>query len=311
MTEPAYSPDFIVYRARPADDGLALVDLLADRFRAATRDTWRDRCARGLLRVNDQPAQADTPVRPGDHVAYDLREHEEPPVDAHFDVLHEDRHVLVVAKSGNLPCHRCGPWFRGHLMHLLRERTGTALHLVSRLDRETSGVVLVARDARTCAAIHAASRAAPPAALGKTYLCLVRGTPEGAFDCEAPIERVPGDPYRRRAGGDRGAHTDFRTLASAAGFGLVEARPHTGRTHQIRCHLERLGLPLLGDTVYRGPDPTPLVADRALGAGRQMLHAARLVYVHPERGRHEVVAPPPDDLRRVAARLGVPLPAQE
>ncbi len=188
---------------------------------------------------------------------------------------------------------------RGVLPDLVAELVGAPVTVVHRLDRETSGVCVLARTREAAAALAEEFRAGTPE---KTYLALTVRPPRppgGRID--APLAA---DPLRRgrRAVDPRGdaAATRYRTLAvGPAGAALVECRPETGRTHQIRVHLAHLGAPLLGDARYGGPR-------RVLETSvpRTMLHAARLVVRHPTTGaRVALAAPLPDDFAAVARAL--------
>ncbi len=176
--------------------------------------------------------------------------------------------------------------------------------LVHRLDRETSGVTVFARTAEAARSLAEAFRAGGPR---KTYLalCVRAPTPrEGRTD--APLGP---DPLRKgmRKVDPRGdaAATLYRTLAIAPyGEALVEARPETGRTHQIRVHLSHLGAPLLGDPRYGGPRRVG-----ELRVPRVMLHARRLELSHPVTGAPLAFeAPVPEDFAAVARQLGIDVP---
>jgi 23S rRNA pseudouridine1911/1915/1917 synthase len=174
---------------------------------------------------------------------------------------------------------------------------------VHRLDRETSGVTVLARTREAAAALSAAFRDGRPE---KTYLALAARTPspaEGRLD--APLGPDPSRPGRRAvlASGEPAA-TRYRTLrAGPAGTALVECRPETGRTHQIRAHLAHLGAPLLGDPRYGGPR-------RVLETSvpRVMLHARRLELAHPASGAPLAFeAPVPEDFLSVLRALVGPI----
>jgi 23S rRNA pseudouridine1911/1915/1917 synthase len=159
--------------------------------------------------------------------------------------------------------------------------------IVHRLDRDTSGVILVAKND---AAHNALARQLKERTIEKVYLALVEGTPkpaEGTID--APIAR---DPRRRQrmavVEGGRDAATAYRVIERFAGYSLVEARPKTGRTHQIRVHLAAIGHPIVGDRLY---------GKRSELIDRQFLHALRISFAHPRSGeRTTVEAALADDL---------------
>ncbi len=188
------------------------------------------------------------------------------------------------------------------LLATFARSNGKRPQLVHRLDRDTSGVILAAK---TQPAASALGKAWMARRVLKTYLLLVAGAPDppsGVIDAPLRREEVGREAYTRVASPDEGdaALTRYRTLAAVDGAALVEARPETGRMHQIRVHFAHIGRPLLGDVRYGG----------ALTAGgravpRLMLHASALEFPHPEGGRRRVAAPPPADFAELAARLGL------
>ena len=206
---------------------------------------------------------------------------------------------LIVDKPAGVPAQPTLTTDRGHLPELVGALLGAPVRLVHRLDRETSGVTVLARTADAERALSAAFRDGTPE---KTYLALCARAPvppEGRID--APLAPDPARPGRRAVvpGGDPAA-TRYRTLAvGPGGVALVLARPETGRTHQIRVHLAALGAPLLGDARYGGP--------RMVGSvpvPRVMLHALRLEIDHPATGRRLAVeAPVPADLAALRDEL--------
>jgi len=226
-------------------------------------------------------------------------------------VLHQDAALLAVDKpAGRLVIPgRGGPL--GEPVPCLREEL-TAVHgplwVVHRLDRGTSGVLLFARTAAAHRAVNLAFERGQPE---KTYLALVVGHPPASFDVDAALvparkgRMKPAPPGDTRA---KQAHTAFRLLeAFPAGPGrpalaLVEARPETGRTHQIRVHLMVAGHPLCFDPDYGETEPLRDAAGRVL-LSRTPLHAARLELEHPAGGRLSVTAPLPPDLAAALASL--------
>jgi 23S rRNA pseudouridine1911/1915/1917 synthase len=191
------------------------------------------------------------------------------------------------------------------LLHRLGDGApgGARLGLVHRLDKETSGCLVVARNDASLAALQAAFKAR---AVGKTYLALVHGVPAGEGRLDTPYGRHPRDRtrYTGRAAGSRRAVTAWRLRER---FGdraaLLEVALETGRTHQIRVHLSEAGHPLLGDAVYGGRrrearlDPDDPAGRAARAIGRQALHAWRLAFAHPRTGRAlRFEAPLPADL---------------
>jgi 23S rRNA pseudouridine1911/1915/1917 synthase len=220
-------------------------------------------------------------------------------------LLFADEHLVAVDKPAGVPAQPTLTSDRGTLPAIVSALLGGEVTLVHRLDRETSGVTVLARTRAAAAALAEAFRAGTPE---KAYLALCARAPSPA---EGRLEAAIGKDPRRAglrqvsAGGDAAA-TRWRTLAvgPASGAALVEARPETGRTHQLRVHLAHLGAPLLGDPKYGGPRMVG-----AVSVPRVMLHARRLALAHPVTGAPLVFeAPVPADLAEVAAALGCQVP---
>ncbi|MHB8763673.1 MAG: RluA family pseudouridine synthase [Deferrisomatales bacterium] len=250
-------------------------------------------------------AMASRELRGGERVQVDLVSEAPPAPPPRLAVLYEDAHCLAVDKPPGLPSGPTRDADRLHAARVAEAQTGRKLTLLHRLDKDTSGVLLLAKSREFGAALLEDFK---HRRVEKTYLALVKGKPRAAFEVLSHLKEAAGDRVLTvRAGGLR-AETGFTTLAAAAGYALVEARPRTGRMHQIRVHLAEAGYPILGDALYGG--------DAAVGAvpvPRQMLHAWAASFRHPITGDPvRVEAPPPADLVEVAravfgARLPVPL----
>jgi 23S rRNA pseudouridine1911/1915/1917 synthase len=224
------------------------------------------------------------------------------PVDLDLAVLHRDEHLLVVDKPAGLLVHPV-PGYRGPTLvqGLLEEVGGEGIRpgIVHRLDRDTSGLLVVARDDRTLARLQSALRRRK---IHRSYVALVRGRPpsrRGAI--EAPIGRDRRDPTRVSLDSDvaRPAVTHFAIAEALSGRTLLDVELETGRTHQIRVHLAAVGHPVVGDPVYGH--------GRELGLDRQFLHAARLRFTHPWSEQEvDVRSPLPADLASALdlARVG-------
>ena len=229
-------------------------------------------------------------------------------------ILHEDGDLLVVNKPGVVVCHpsKQGPW--SSLIGACREFTGLSrLHMPSRLDRETSGVVVLAKNAETGSRVQ---RAIQHRQVKKTYHGILQGELREAITVDQPIGRAEGAKvYARQAviAGGAAARTDFLPLASAGGFTLVRITPHTGRMHQIRVHAQWLGTPVAGDKIY-GADETlflDFVAHgwteelaSALLLPRHALHASVWTCEQEGNGLH-FEAPLPEDMLRFLERIGL------
>ena len=263
------------------------------------------------------------PVRPG--AVYEL--HLPAPVAATpepqaipFPILHEDADLIVIDKPAGLVVHPAPGNEDGTLVNALLAHCGDSLPgiggerrpgIVHRLDKDTSGVMVVAKTETALAALSAAFAARD---LDRAYLALVWGPPAPpAGTIEGAIGRDPRDRKRMAvvARGGKEALTSYRTLQVWSGaVALLECRLATGRTHQIRVHLAGRGHPVVGDPVYlrRVPAASRALAEPArhalLDFPRQALHAARLGFRHPRTGEAlSFETPPPPDMRALLDRL--------
>jgi len=227
-----------------------------------------------------------------------------------LDVLYEDSDLVAVNKPPGMtvhpsPGHTTATLVNAILAHC-KDLSGIGGVLrpgiVHRLDRDTSGVILVAKNDE---AHHALARQLKDRTVEKTYVALVEGTPkpvEGVID--APIARDPRNRQRMTVLEDgRASVTHYRLVERLPGTSLLEVRPKTGRTHQIRVHLAAIGHPIVGDRLYGKPSQTGRTAKLV---ARQFLHAARIVFAHPRTGaRMEIEAPLAADLAAALRTLRI------
>ncbi len=281
---------------------------VARRLPELTRSRVRRLIDFGLVTVDGHPpAKAGVPLEKGQRVSVTLP----PPEPATLEpesiplrIVYEDADLLVVDKPPGLPVHPSP----GHAHHTLvnavlahcPEISGIGGEgrpgIVHRLDKDTSGLIIVAKSDPAHLSL---ARQLKERRVEKTYLALVEGRvepPAGVID--APIGRHP--VHRKRMAvvqPGREARTRYRVLRALDGYSLLEVRPETGRTHQIRVHLAHAGHPIAGDPVYgRGKPPA--------GLTRQFLHAERLAFRHPRTAeRLELEAPLAGDLERVLQQL--------
>ena len=244
----------------------------------------------GLLR-NGRPARLADPARPGDVIQVRLPEQEPrvAPEPLPLEVLYEDRHVLVVNKPVGMVTHpvlqhRSGTLANALAYYLLTSGGDGAVRLLTRLDRPTSGAVLVAKHALAQQRLERQRRAGQ---LRREYLALLHGIvsdDQGVID--APVALATGSIIERRvAPGGRPARTRYRVLWRCAGRTLVHAELETGRTHQLRVHFAHVGHPIVGDTLYGPPCSAAL---------QLMLHSWRLHFLHLDTNEPvSVEAPPP------------------
>jgi UPF0176 protein len=308
--------------------GWSIVRFLAHRFKYHTAERWTTRVRDGWVLVNGEAVSPDHVVHKRDRVTYTIF-HTEPEVDRRYDVIYEDEHLLAVSKSGNIPVHACGVYIRNTLIANLKNIYGENLNLAHRLDRETSGLTLLTKDARSARVLGEMFAAGE---VGKLYAAVVHGrVREPSFEVDAPIGRVleplaawsdapldsdlaedrPRFVPRRRVDFETGkpAVTRFEVERVIGGCTLLRAIPLSGRTNQIRVHLDHVGHPIVGDKVYT-PRSTGNGASRRQPVppliGRQALHCRELRFAHPvtRRPLHLVASYPHDfaDLIRALER---------
>lgn len=274
-----------------------------------TRSAARKLIDDGAVALDGTVAAARTKVRPGSVITFPIIEQavHQPDPTVEFDVLYEDDHLAVIDKPAGLVVHAGAGTRASTLASGLVARWPTMLEvgepgrwgLVHRLDRDTSGALLVAKTPEALSALQEALRLR---AVKREYVALVAGhfgTPTGTID--APIERDPRVPTRRRvAATGRPARTHYRVLEEFPGpeVTLLEVTLETGRTHQIRVHLAAIGHPVVADREYRS------TSSPTMGLKRTWLHAARLTFRHPVTGEEvRVESPLPAELVMTLDRL--------
>jgi 23S rRNA pseudouridine1911/1915/1917 synthase len=273
---------------------------------AACPDLSRARLQRliasGHATVNGEPVRKSVHVAPGDRITLDIpeNEHPTPAVVPDLPILYEDSSLVAIDKPAGLAVHgapgHAGPtvaaWFVARYPAEAAAFDAERPGIVHRLDKDTTGVLLLAK---TPAAQAALSRAFEARTTSKTYIAICDGVPERPRAViDADIARHPGDRTRMAiARRGRAARTEYEVIATGWGQSLLVVRPVTGRTHQIRVHLAAIGAPVAGDRVY----------GRA-GEGRQKLHAWQVTVPHPDGGTLTVTAPLPLDMRDAVRAMG-------
>ncbi|HXF04467.1 MAG TPA: RluA family pseudouridine synthase [Blastocatellia bacterium] len=285
---------------------MRLDHFLARQFPQISRVVLRRATAEGRIRVNGQPSRSNYRLREGDVVTVAITEAPSPgliPEPIPLTILFEDEHLLVVDKPAGMLVHPTRTVTSGTLLNALSfylqsQQPPSRPGLVHRLDRETSGLVVVAKteQAHRVLARHFRERR-----VSKYYLALVRGTvAEETFDITWPIGWVADRyPHWGVVEAGRPALTTIRVCERLPGFTLVEAEPKTGRTHQIRIHLAACGHPVAGDRLY-GRDRVESVGESEASGPifpRHFLHAWRIVFHHPRTGDWcDIRSPLPSDL---------------
>lgn len=283
--------------------------VLAELFPEYSRSRLAEWIKSGDALLDGRVQKPRDPVRGGETVsltaALDTQTQAEPE-DIPLQVLHEDAEVIVIDKPPGLVVHPGAGNASGTLVNALLHRDpGLAAlpraGIVHRLDKDTSGAMVVARTLQAHAALVAQLSARD---VHRQYLAVVTGALVSGGTANAPIDRHPRDRLKMAVRDDgRDAVTHYRLRERFRGHTALECRLETGRTHQIRVHMAHLKHPIVGDPLYGGPLKLPKGATQELidalrGFKRQALHAETLEFVHPASGEAvRVTAPVPQDLR--------------
>lgn len=242
----------------------------------------------GLL-VNGLPQRTNYPVQPGDRITVLLDEPDPayPPEEMPLSIVYEDSHLLAVDKPAGMLIHPSrhrdsGTLANGTVWYYRQTGQHCAFHPATRLDRDTFGLVLLAKNAHIHAALNAFHAQGK---LEKTYNALVFGSPkEDSGVIEAPIARRPKPSLLRQVHPEgQPSRTEYQVLQRGDGWSRLELRPITGRTHQLRVHCAWMGLPILGDPQY-GTEAS-LAFSREAGYNSQQLCAVSLALPHPMEDR--------------------------
>ncbi len=276
-----------------ADDGRRLDQVAARCFAAYSRERLKQWISEGALTVNGRPARRPRdPVTAGDRLCIDALAPARAEVRAEaiaLNVCHEDEAVLVIDKPAGLTVHPGAGQSHGTLQNALLHRCPELAAvpragIVHRLDKLTSGLMVVAR---TLQAHTAMVRAMQAREVQREYDAVVHGVPTGGGVVDAPIGRHPTHRTRMAVTADgKPARTHYRVVERYAHQCLLRCRLETGRTHQIRVHMQHIRYPLVGDPLYgargvRGSGMDEGLRQRLMRFPRQALHARRLAFAHP------------------------------
>ncbi len=324
-------PEIIEVRFRVEEDfaGYRLDHYLKRKIRRLSRTRIQEVIRTQLEGPNGRKMKPHSPVTAGDELIIRRPARPEPIVPRSFEVLYDDEHVMVVDKPAGLPVHATARYFKNTLTRVISERyPGQGLQIAHRLDRETSGCLVVARGKVAAAALKGAFERRR---VSKTYLALIHGDPSWddltidlplalapprQIDANAPAFGIRMEVATGRADA-LPAETRVHVLARHAGCVLVACKPVTGRQHQIRAHLAAVGHAIVGDKLYAHGDlafvrwcdraAAGTISDEEVvaefGMTRQALHAAEITFPHPQGGREiTVTSPLPADFREYVER---------
>lgn len=326
LTEDSYLVTHYVDRT-----GIRLDSFLKDRYRKRSRVQIKRAIDDGAITIRrDQSPhlllgrlKASLQLIAGDEVYVMSERKPEPPVCFDYKIIHEDETLFIISKPANLPVHPAGRYFFNTLLvHLRTQGHRTPLkaerefYLVHRIDKETSGILVLARDKEVCTHL---TRQFAERSTRKRYLAIVHGAPPETFSVSHALRRATNSvvDLKMEVGpeseGAQSAHTDFKRISQHKNrhgeFSLVECFPKTGRQHQIRVHLESVGHPIVGDKLYGRSEEEALrfyerqrltpEAEAKLILPRHALHAAGIIFEDPSTGKEvEFRSELPTDLQR-------------
>jgi len=283
--------------------GSSVIEFYTRHYPHSSPQTWLQRIEVGLIRIDGRRTSADEKLQTDQRLTYHRPPWRENEVPTDFQILHEDEHLIAVAKPSGLPTIPGGDFLENTLLFLVRQRYSDRPAPIHRLGRGTSGIVIFARSQLARRQLSADLRTGD---LRKTYRALATGSPtEDQFTVEAPIGQIPYAPLGQVhavSPDGKPSRTECRILERRPGAVLLEVDIPTGRAHQIRIHLAAAGHPLVADPLYRigGLPIDPPATGRAPLPGDcgYNLHAERVHFVHPENGAATtIICSPPEILQ--------------
>lgn len=246
------SPYSITYRFRvkPEFEGNTLLDLMRTRFPFHEEKVWEDKIQNGFVGINGKETEASHILKLHDEIFHHNPKAKEPSVPDEVRVLEETSDYLIVYKPAPLPMHPGGRYNKNSLSAILEEQGFENLRIVHRLDAVTSGLVLIARNKEFA---QKAMICFSESKVKKTYYAVVSGNPEEeSVTINAPIRRKTGFVFESQLGlkHAKEAITHFEVVQRRENSAIIKCSPKTGRTHQIRLHLEHWGHPIIDDPIY-------------------------------------------------------------
>lgn len=317
----------VTWTVEPGEAGTRLDLFLKDKYRRLSREYLQRAVKDGSVTLNHHKSKPSQLLKVRDKVyVLSTNSGEEPPVNFDYQVLYEDNVILVIDKPGNLPVHPTGRYFFHTLLTQLRVQNGNEVdqkkefYLVHRIDRETSGLLVVAKNPAAAADL---THQWEKKGVAKEYLAIVKGRVEqDSFVIDAPLGKctrsqiklkmavvelgADGEPLYLPKSELLPSKTAVSVVERVGNYTVVRCIPHTGRQHQIRVHLHHIGHPIVGDKLY-GPDDefflrtmretVHVEVESGIELTRHALHAHKLAFRHPVTGEPmEFTSPLPAEL---------------
>ena len=298
-----------LYKIKNFEIGLTLLDLLSTKFKYLSRESWIEEIKNKSIMVCDQETNEFYTLKTNDSISFIRKNYSEPEVDRKFSILYESENLLILNKPGNLPVHPAGRYKENTLLSILQLETGNSqLFVVHRLDRETSGIQILAKNSNTASVIQ---RDFENRNIYKEYIVYIHGNFPIHLNANGYLAKDLSSLVRKKrrfsynnCDNSETSITDFYLLGEMKGISKVIAMPKTGRTHQIRATLNSLGYPVYGDKLY-GLDEKYFLkfieGEKLLNfPNRQALHAYK-VKIPPSKfyPQLEITAEEPDDLKNI------------
>lgn len=317
-------------------EAIRLDRYLGNRFSYYTRSKWQDLIGQGLVLVNGKRIKYTREIKKGDEIIYHLIGLKEPDIDKNIQIIYDDGDLIIVNKPANLPVIPSGKYYYNTLHTIMKENLNCNINMLNRIDRETSGCVVMSRGHKLASkfcAMHSKSNSKNNSnKIKKTYIAIVENVKniEDNFTVEGYMEEI-GNPFYRRyqilheISKNKNSNnfnniesnenlkyskTKFKTVKRFGDYAIVMARLYTGRMHQIRVHLHSLGLYMVGDKIYGkyGPEVFNSFIKKSVIPKdffvRQALHSYKLEFNHPITNKLiKVKAPLPKDLKEFILKI--------
>lgn len=257
--------------------GARVLDVVASEFRRRTRLYFGKAIEAGAIKVNGARVDPQYRLQDGDLLTHLVHRHEPPIPTDRMEVIYEDELLLAIDKPSGIPCHPNSAYTKHTVTEIVKKQRGLEFaSVVNRLDRQTSGVVVLAKTPEAAAVYH---KKIEERRVHKWYIARVRGVfPKDPIRVDIPLHIIPGECLTVVSRGPGGAFvgkescTEFWRVSVEGGESTVLCRPLTGRTHQIRVHLQFLGFPISNDAVYSSAYPGVTISELLLQASVESGH---------------------------------------